>query len=115
MIQHNYQVLCYPSLYRVYDTLNLPLPLIQKIVFGVRLKDLSCFIVAGYRLFSLFLLQCRALIYKWRTRGLTQWQVRQLPRRRYRGSKETSETCSICLEDFKEGETIRVLPCDHGM
>lgn len=24
------------------------------------------------------------------------------------------ETCAICLEDYEEGETIRVLPCKHG-
>ncbi|CAN6485321.1 unnamed protein product [Victoria cruziana] len=27
--------------------------------------------------------------------------------------KCTSETCSICLEDYKAGETLRVLPCNH--
>ncbi|XP_031476547.1 receptor homology region, transmembrane domain- and RING domain-containing protein 1 [Nymphaea colorata] len=27
--------------------------------------------------------------------------------------KCTSETCSICLEDYKAGETLRALPCNH--
>ena len=58
--------------------------------------------------------QCRAAIYKYTTRGLSRWRVRQLPKRKYRKNRETCETCSICLEDFKEGENIRVLPCDHG-
>uniref|UniRef100_A0A7N0UTB6 RING-type E3 ubiquitin transferase n=1 Tax=Kalanchoe fedtschenkoi TaxID=63787 RepID=A0A7N0UTB6_KALFE len=25
------------------------------------------------------------------------------------------ETCSICLEDYKDGESLRVLPCQHGL
>lgn len=24
------------------------------------------------------------------------------------------ETCAICLEDYKEGEILKVLPCKHG-
>ncbi len=59
-------------------------------------------------------IQCRVAIRKWRTRGLTRWQVRRLPRRKFHKAKETTETCSICLEDFKEGSTIRVLPCEHS-
>ncbi|KAK9165694.1 hypothetical protein Scep_000885 [Stephania cephalantha] len=24
------------------------------------------------------------------------------------------ETCAICLEDYREGEKLKVLPCQHG-
>ena len=40
--------------------------------------------------------------------------MRQLPKRKYRKGKEVCESCSICLEDFKAGENLRVLPCDHS-
>lgn len=58
--------------------------------------------------------QCRAALVRWRNRGLSMWQVRALPKRKFRKAKESTDTCSICLEEFKEGETVRVLPCDHG-
>ncbi|KAF6164010.1 hypothetical protein GIB67_028714 [Kingdonia uniflora] len=29
-------------------------------------------------------------------------------------SHRTGETCAICLEDYRIGETLRVLPCRHG-
>lgn len=51
---------------------------------------------------------------KWRKRGLSNFRIRQLPRRRFYKAKETTESCSICLEDFQEREYLRVLPCDHG-
>lgn len=25
------------------------------------------------------------------------------------------ETCAICLEDYQEGEKLRLLPCNHGL
>lgn len=63
---------------------------------------------------SLPSLQFRFIVVRWRTRGLSRWRVRQLPKRKYRKDREVCESCSICLEEFKAGENVRVLPCDHS-
>ena len=59
-------------------------------------------------------LQCRTVVQRWRTRGLSRWRVRQLPKRKYKKEREVCESCSICLEDFRTGENLRVLPCEHS-
>ena len=63
---------------------------------------------------SLLSVQCRTVVSRWRTRGLSRWRVRQLPKRKYKKGKEVCESCSICLEDFRSGDNLRVLPCDHS-
>jgi len=93
---------------RVYDDAYARLEKLF-IVFGAILLAAVVLSVAVF----CFSLCCRVCLQKWRTRGLSRWRVHQLPKRKYRRDREECETCSICLEDFKEGETIRVLPCDH--
>ena len=39
---------------------------------------------------------------------------RMTAKRKYRAGASLNDTCSICLEDFSEGEVVRELPCKHG-
>lgn len=42
-------------------------------------------------------------------------RTQQLPTKRFsKLNHQETETCAICVEDFKEGDRLRVLPCDHS-
>ncbi|KJH48768.1 zinc finger, C3HC4 type [Dictyocaulus viviparus] len=67
-----------------------------------------CFIVL---LISLAIRLCRERRRVARKR-LSKRNLRKIPTRRFRKGDEP-ETCAICLDDFIEGEKLRVLPCRH--
>ncbi|XP_065841048.1 E3 ubiquitin-protein ligase RNF13-like [Oscarella lobularis] len=39
--------------------------------------------------------------------------LKKIPTRRYKEGTDREESCAICLEDYKNGDKIRVLPCQH--
>ncbi len=39
--------------------------------------------------------------------------LKKLPIHKFKNG-DPFETCCICLDDFEEGEKLRILPCDHG-
>lgn len=41
-------------------------------------------------------------------------ETKKLPTRKYREGEEKIERCAICVEDFKDGDGLRVLPCEHA-
>lgn len=67
-----------------------------------------CFIVL---LISLAIRLCRERRRIARKR-LSKRNLRKIPTRKFRKGDEL-ETCAICLDDFIEGEKLRVLPCRH--
>ncbi|KAK6057774.1 hypothetical protein COOONC_04668 [Cooperia oncophora] len=67
-----------------------------------------CFIVL---LISLAIRLCRERRRVARKR-LSKRNLRKIPTKKFRKGDEP-ETCAICLDDFIEGEKLRVLPCRH--
>ncbi|KRX43109.1 Stromal cell-derived factor 2 [Trichinella murrelli] len=45
-------------------------------------------------------------------RRLTRRQLKKIPNRKYKKGDE-HEMCAICLEDFADGDKMRLLPCGH--
>ena len=48
-----------------------------------------------------------------RRHRLPKSALKKLPIIKYKAG-DPYETCVICLDDFEEGDKLRVLPCDHG-
>uniref|UniRef100_A0A915A601 RING-type domain-containing protein n=1 Tax=Parascaris univalens TaxID=6257 RepID=A0A915A601_PARUN len=44
---------------------------------------------------------------------LSRSHLKKLPTKRYRKGDQP-ETCAVCLDDFVEGEKLRILPCKHA-
>ncbi|XP_052800326.1 E3 ubiquitin-protein ligase RNF6-like [Mya arenaria] len=46
-------------------------------------------------------------------RGLTTKECSKLPTKRYRQTDRQSEGCSVCMDEYKTGDTQKTLPCLH--
>ena len=44
---------------------------------------------------------------------LPRSSLRKLETRKF-NKNENYETCAICLDDYEEGDKLRILPCNHG-
>lgn len=84
-----------------YDLIKYLVPFVAIVGF--------CFIVL---FISLVIRLCRERRRLARKR-LSKSNLKKIPTKKYKkGDRE--ETCAICLEDFVEGEKLRILPCRHA-
>ncbi|TKR81073.1 hypothetical protein L596_015011 [Steinernema carpocapsae] len=83
-----------------YDLIKYLIPFVAVVSF--------CFIVL---LVSMIIRLCRERRRLARKR-LSRSNLKKLPIKKYKKGDDP-ETCAICLEDFVEGEKLRVLPCRH--
>lgn len=84
-----------------YDLIKYLIPFVG--VVGI------CFVVL---FISLIIRVCRERRRIARKR-LSRSNLKKLPTKKYKKGDEP-ETCAVCLEDFVEGEKLRILPCNHA-
>ena len=49
-----------------------------------------------------------------RRHRLSSSSLKKIPTEKFRRGETPYETCAICLEDYQDGEKLRLLPCSHG-
>merc|ERR1711881_536306 len=57
------------------------------------------------------------LVRQWRrTRKarLTRKKLKKLPKKKFDKETDHWENCAICIEDYENGDNLRVLPCNHA-
>uniref|UniRef100_A0A914DZD7 RING-type E3 ubiquitin transferase n=1 Tax=Acrobeloides nanus TaxID=290746 RepID=A0A914DZD7_9BILA len=86
-----------------YDLIKYLIPFVAVVSF--------CLIVL---LISLIIRVCRERRRLARKR-LSRSNLKKIPTKKYKkGAEFEYETCAICLEDFQDGEKVRILPCRHA-
>merc|ERR1711881_550589 len=57
------------------------------------------------------------LVRQWRrTRKarLTRRKLKKLPKKKFDKETDHWENCAICIEDYENGDNLRILPCNHA-
>lgn len=68
-----------------------------------------CFIIAV----SIFLSKFIYHVYKLRKNRFPKSALKKIPTKKYQKT-DKYDTCPICLNEYEEGEKMRILPCEHA-
>lgn len=70
-----------------------------------------CFII----MIGFMIIKCVREQRRLRRHRLPSSALKAIPVIKFNKSLHTYETCIICLDDYTDGEKLRVLPCAHGI
>lgn len=68
-----------------------------------------CFIIA----ISIFVAKFALHIYKLRKNRFPKSALKKIPTKKYQKT-DKYDTCPICLNEYEEGDKMRILPCEHA-
>ncbi|XP_031565000.1 E3 ubiquitin-protein ligase RNF13-like [Actinia tenebrosa] len=73
------------------------------IIIGICFILMAMFMVSRYY---------RSYLEKRRNR-ITPANLKKIPTKRFKKGDEYYDVCAICLDEYKDGDKLRILPCDH--
>lgn len=103
----NYQ---YQNEYLLVLNGDLPFDINTRLILPFSLIVVLCFCV----MMGFMIMKCVREQRRLRRHRLPRSALKAIPVVRFNKSTMTYETCIICLDDYTDGEKLRVLPCDHG-
>ena len=80
--------------------------------FNINTQLILSFCIVGLFCFTIMLSFMVARCVRERRRR-NRSSLRKLEMRKF-NKNENYETCAICLDDYEEGDKLRILPCNHG-
>lgn len=96
-------------------------PFIMLVADDSRIIDylLPLSLVVLFSLLTIMGFSCMRIIRVWfdnRKNRLTRRKLKKLPKKTFKKDEnvENYDTCVICLEDYDDGDSLRILPCNHA-
>lgn len=89
---------------------DLPFDINTNLILPFSLVVGLCFAI----MMGFMIMKCVREQRRQRRNRLPRRALNAIPVVRFNKSTMTYETCAICLDDYTDGEKLRVLPCDHG-
>lgn len=106
LIKENYQ---YCDGYFIVINDNLPFNINTHLLMPFAIVVGICFLI----MLAFMIVKCIKDRMHARRHRLSSSALKKIPTTRYK-SKDPYETCAICLEDYLEGDKLRILPCSHA-
>lgn len=89
---------------------DLPFDINTRLILPFSIVVGLCFLI----MMGFVIMKCMRERRRQRRHRLPRSALKSIPVLKFNKLTMSYETCIICLDDYTDGEKIRVLPCDHG-